>query len=106
MMTTHADSPPLEEHGAVRDAGEAAAAARRRPGLLTGAAAAAWAAAALVTLAIPDQPPSAFIVYEGTTQAGLASAAVAALIALAGIAGAGLPRAGARLARLAPWLIA
>jgi len=68
------------------------------------AAVAAWAAAASVTLAVPDQPPSIFIVYEGTAQLGMAAATVAAIIAVVGVFGAWIPGVGARLARFAPWL--
>jgi NitT/TauT family transport system permease protein len=72
--------------------------------LLT-AAVVAWAAAAVVTLAIPDRPPTIFTTYAYTKQLGVATAAVAALIAVAGIVGGGIPAIGARLARSVPWLI-
>jgi NitT/TauT family transport system permease protein len=93
------------ERRAARDA-VAASPARRvsRGTVLTTAAVASWAAAAVVTLALPDQPPTVFAVYEGTAQLGMAAAAVAALIALAGLAGARAPSLGARVARRAPWL--
>jgi NitT/TauT family transport system permease protein len=72
---------------------------------LTAAAVALWAVAAAVTLAAPDQPPNVFTVYAYTTQLGLATGAVAVLIASVGLVGVFVPALGAGLARTAPWLL-
>jgi NitT/TauT family transport system permease protein len=69
------------------------------------AAVATWATAALVTLGVPDRPPTLFTTYHYTTQLGMATAIAATLIALAGVASGGFPTLGARLARSLPWLI-